>query len=164
MLVQIQRPKKTKKLRVGTLAKRTGKTVRALHHYEELGLLAPSARTEGGFRVYDGDAEIRVRWIAKLQDMGFSLSQIQEIVEEHEASRSAPNAMRRVKELYREKLAETASQIDKLLALKHELESSLDYLDTCETCDPSRLVEACSCCELDHAKDETDLVAGLHCT
>jgi DNA-binding transcriptional MerR regulator len=163
MLVQIERRRKSK-LRVGTLAKRTGKTVRALHHYEELGLLAPSARTEGGFRVYDDEAEMRVRWIVKLQDMGFSLSQIQEIVAQYEASRSAPNAMQHVKALYREKLAETCSQIDKLLSLKHELEASLDYLDTCDTCDPSRLIAACSCCDLDHAKDEPDLVAGLHST
>ncbi len=39
-------------LRIGELARRTGKTNRTLHFYEELGLLAPMSRTKGGFRIY----------------------------------------------------------------------------------------------------------------
>jgi len=161
MLVQLHRTK-TERLRVGTLAKRTGKTVRALHHYEELGLLAPVERTDGGFRLYDADAEVRVRWIAKLQEMGFSLSQIQEILRQWEASRSAPSAMGRVQELYRDKLDETRAQIAKLRGLEADLVASLDYLGACGTCDPNRLIEACSCCEHDRPQEEPDLVAGLH--
>jgi DNA-binding transcriptional MerR regulator len=162
MLVQIERRNK-KKLRVGTLAKRTGKTVRALHHYEELGLLAPVERTEGGFRLYDDEAVVRVRWISKLKDMGFSLSQIQEILRSWEQSASAPGAMRRVNALYREKLDETRAQIEKLRALEGELIASLSYLETCGTCDPNRLIAACPACELDHSEpDPPDLVAGFH--
>ena len=48
-------------LRVGELAKVTGKTVRALHLYEELGLLAPSERSKGGYRLYDEAALQLVR-------------------------------------------------------------------------------------------------------
>jgi len=162
MLVQIPR-KKTQAMRVGALAKRTGKTVRALHLYEELGLLEPVERTKGGYRLYDNEAAVRVRWIAKLQEMGFSLSQIQEILRDWEDSRSAPSAMRRVLALYREKLEETQAQIRKLRGLEAELRASLDYLDTCDTCDPDRLIDACSSCELDHHQPLTpDLVAGFH--
>ena len=53
-------------LRVGELAKRTGKTVRAVHLYEELGLLAPAVRSKGGFRLYPGKAVKRIDWIQKL--------------------------------------------------------------------------------------------------
>ena len=49
-------------LRVGELAKRTGKTVRAIHLYEELGLLAPAVRSKGGFRLYSGKAVTRIDW------------------------------------------------------------------------------------------------------
>ena len=160
-LVQIERKKK-RRLRVGTLAKRTGKTVRALHHYERLGLLTPVARSEGGYRLYDDESEVRVRWIIKLQDMGFSLSQVQEIVRHYGESPSAPDAMRHIQDLYREKLDETREQIAKLRALEGELEASLAYLDTCDTCDPERLIDACGSCELEHDHDETDLVAGFH--
>src|SRR6266542_2545447 len=60
-------------LRVGELAKRAGKTVRALHLYEEMGLLKPVHRSKGGFRLYAPSAVARVVWISKLQDAGFSL-------------------------------------------------------------------------------------------
>jgi len=161
MLVQIERRQKTR-LRVGALAKRTGKTVRALHHYERLGLLEPVERSDGGYRLYDDESEVRVRWITKLQDMGFSLAQVKEILLHYGESTSAPNAMRRIQDLYRDKLEETRAQIAKLRGLEGELEASLAYLDTCDTCDPKRLIDACTCCEFDHDHDETDLVAGLH--
>jgi DNA-binding transcriptional MerR regulator len=67
---------KTRK--VGDLAKRTGLTVRTLHHYDEIGLLSPSARTRAGHRVY-GEADIkRLQKIVSLRQLGFSLEQIRE--------------------------------------------------------------------------------------
>ena len=47
-------------LKIGELARRTGKTVRAVHLYEELGLLAPAVRSKGGFRLYHGRAVTRI--------------------------------------------------------------------------------------------------------
>src|SRR3546814_7452299 len=52
-------------LKVGDLARRTGKTVRAIHLYEELGLLTPAVRSKGGFRMYSGLAVKRINWIQK---------------------------------------------------------------------------------------------------
>ena len=40
------------RLKVGELARRTGLTVRTLHHYDEIGLLAPSQRSDSGYRLY----------------------------------------------------------------------------------------------------------------
>src|ERR1700685_3581076 len=60
-------------MQIGDLAREGGKTVRAIHLYEELGLLAPAGRSKGGFRLYGAEALTRIRWIAKLQEMGFSL-------------------------------------------------------------------------------------------
>jgi DNA-binding transcriptional MerR regulator len=148
-------------LRVGDLATRTNKTVRALHLYEELGLLRPNERSKGGYRLYNGDAVLRVRWISKLQDMGFSLPEIKEILVGWEQSGSASGAMHRVRELYAQKLEETRQQIERLQALRADLERSLEYLGTCETCDPERLVAACAHCD-QHSCATPDLVAGLH--
>src|SRR6202158_5186061 len=61
-------------MQIGDLARETGKTVRAIHLYEELGLLAPAGRSKGRFRLYNREALLRIRWIGKLQEMGFSLS------------------------------------------------------------------------------------------
>src|SRR5271166_4886043 len=77
-------------MQIGDLARETGKTVRAIHLYEELGLLEPAARSKGRFRLYGDDALTRIRWIGKLQDMRFSLGDIQTIVSEWERAGSAP--------------------------------------------------------------------------
>lgn len=149
-------------LRVGELAKVTGKTVRALHLYEELGLLAPSERSKGGYRLYDEDAVTRVRWIGKLQEMGFSLSEIQAMARQWEQSGSAPSAMAKVERLLEEKLAQTREQIERLRTLEHELQASLDYLQVCPTCAPDQLIDACASCELHPESEQApELVAGF---
>ncbi len=149
-------------MQIGDLAKESGKTVRAIHLYEELGLLAPAARSKGRFRLYSRDALLRIRWIGKLQDMGFSLGDIQTVVREWERIESAPGAMKRMREVYARKLTETQEQRRRLEALEHELAASLQYLDTCDVCDPQRLLGACERCDL-HDKETRvpELVLGF---
>lgn len=154
-----------KLMQIGDLARETGKTVRAIHLYEELGLLKPAARSKGRYRLYDDDALVRIRFIAKLQQMGFSLSDIQVVVRGWERSLSAPHAMVKVRETYRRKLDEARAQIARLATLERELEASLVYLDGCEVCDPDRLITACTRCDVhDAGKKVPELVAGLHAT
>jgi MerR family copper efflux transcriptional regulator len=149
-------------MQIGDLARETRKTVRAIHLYEELGLLAPAARSKGGFRLYSREALMRIRWIGKLQEMGFSLGDIQTIVREWERVESAPGAMKRMREVYARKLDETREQQSRLQALEHELAASLEYLDTCDVCDPQRLLSACDCCDLhDKETDVPELVLGF---
>jgi DNA-binding transcriptional MerR regulator len=148
-------------LRVGDLAARTHKTVRALHLYEELGLLVPSERSKGNYRLYDSGAVLRVRWISKLQEMGYSLPEIRDVLSAWGGSGSAAGAMAKVRELYVKKLDETRAQIARLLDLERELSGSIAYLDTCDTCAPERLVNACPRCDL-HKESAPELVAGLH--
>jgi MerR family copper efflux transcriptional regulator len=149
--------------KVGELAKASGKTVRALHLYEERGLLEPIERSKGGYRLYADDALVRVRWISKLQEMGFSLTDIQRMLQQWEHSGSAPSAMVRVGELLKTKLQETREQIARLLELETELQSSIEYLETCPSCSPQQELTACTACEL-HAQDQLApvLVAGFH--
>lgn len=149
-------------MQVGDLATASGKTVRAIHLYEELDLLRPAARSKGRYRLYNDEALVRIRWIGKLQDMGFSLTDIQTIVKEWERSSSAPQAMVQIRELYKKKLEETREQMRRMKALEHDLQSSLAYLDTCEVCDPDRLVSACKACDLHECDARVpDLVAGF---
>lgn len=154
-------------LLVGDIAKASGKTVRAIHHYEELGLLKPNARSKGRYRLYDQAALNRVRWIGKLHDLGLSLAQIQQIVATWERAPSAPGAMSKIRSVYLTKLEETRAQIAHLQQLERELAASIDYLDTCgEACDPGEMIAACTNCNVrgrDHAT-EPELVSGIHCT
>jgi DNA-binding transcriptional MerR regulator len=149
-------------MQIGDLARETGKTARAIHLYEELGLLTPAARSKGRFRLYGTEALLRIRWIGKLQEMGFSLGDIQTVVHEWERLESAPNAMKRMRDVYARKLAETQAQRRRLEALEHELEASLAYLDACDVCDPQRLLSACKRCDHhDREADVPELVLGF---
>jgi MerR family transcriptional regulator, thiopeptide resistance regulator len=73
-------------LKVGDLAKQTGVSVRTLHYYEEIGLLSPSHRTEAGYRLYSRDDIIRLQQIVSLRQIGFSLEQIRESLEQAQFS------------------------------------------------------------------------------
>jgi DNA-binding transcriptional MerR regulator len=59
---------------VGELARRTGLSVRALHHYDEIGLLSPSHRSESGYRLYTEADVMRLQQILSLRTLGFSLA------------------------------------------------------------------------------------------
>jgi MerR family transcriptional regulator, copper efflux regulator len=150
-------------MQIGDLAREAGKTARAIHLYEELGLLTPAARSKGRFRLYGAESLTRIRWIGKLQEMGFSLGDIQTIVREGERATGAPGAMKRMREVYARQLERTREQRRRLEALEHELSASLQYLDTCDVvCDPQRLLSACQCCDLhDKEIDVPELVLGF---
>jgi MerR family copper efflux transcriptional regulator len=153
-----------KPLRVGELAKRTAKTVRALHLYEELGLLRPIHRTRGGFRLYHPSAVARVEWIQKLQDAGFSLNAIREFLRDIELEKAAPEAMARVRQVFEQKLAETREARARLEKLEGDLVSSLAYLDGCRTCEPEHHVKECGECQINGHEPQNQplLVAGIH--
>jgi DNA-binding transcriptional MerR regulator len=153
-----------KLLRVGELAKAVQKTVRAMHLYEELGLIKPVTRSTGGYRLYNEESIARVRWIMKLQEMGFSLTDVQGFVREWEDASNGPDGMKRVRAVFETKLAETRDQIGKLKTLEKDLEASLSYLQGCCGCEPATHErDDCACChELGHDPARTpDLVAGL---
>lgn len=63
-------------LKIGELARRTGLTVRALHHYNAIGLLVPSARSDNGYRLYDGRDVARLYRIQALRRLDLPLVQI----------------------------------------------------------------------------------------
>lgn len=72
--------------KVGELAKQTGLTVRALHHYDEIGLLTPSQRSASGYRLYDGEDIARLLQILSLRQLGFSLDEIRDSLAKPELS------------------------------------------------------------------------------
>jgi DNA-binding transcriptional MerR regulator len=63
-------------LKVGDLARRTGLTVRTLHHYDEIGLLRPSGHTEAGHRLYTAADVARLQQVLSLRQLGFSLEEV----------------------------------------------------------------------------------------
>lgn len=152
-----------KLMRVGELAKAVGKTVRAMHLYEELGLLEPAARSDGGFRLYGEDAVERINWIVKLQAIGFTLHEIQGFIRDFQGATSGRDATTRARAVFAEKLDATRAQITQLRAIENDLLEAIEYLDSCDTCSPAFTPTSCGVC--DHHGHHPDhaprLFAGL---
>jgi len=67
---------KTFPWRIGDLAEQIEFTARTLHHYDEIGLLKPSARAENDYRLYTEADLARLQQILPLRQLGFPLEQI----------------------------------------------------------------------------------------
>ena len=159
-------PETSQLLRVGDLARITGKTVRAIHLYEELGLLHPATRSSGGFRLYERSALDRMRWIDLLHGMGFSLQEMSQLLRSWWGSDLGPDAMGSLRALFLRKLEETRAALGRYQQLERELTEGLAYLETCRECaTPHVPVRACVHCEQDHGMaSEPALVAGITST
>lgn len=67
-------------IHIGEVAERTGLSLRTLRHYDEVGLVKPSDRTDAGYRLYtDADVE-RILLIRRMKPLGFSLEQMGEVL------------------------------------------------------------------------------------
>ena len=102
-------------MKVGALAKRTGLTVRTLHHYDEIGLLSPAHRTRSGHRLYGEEELSRLQQIASLKHLGLPLEEICECLTRPEYS------LERVLNLQIERLAEQIRRHEHLRALVEAL-------------------------------------------
>ncbi|MCS5487271.1 MerR family transcriptional regulator [Curtobacterium flaccumfaciens pv. beticola] len=67
-------------MHIGELAERAGMSLRTIRHYDEVGLLVPSGRTTGGFRVYTGDDLERLLVIRRMKPLGFTLDEMAELL------------------------------------------------------------------------------------
>lgn len=67
-------------MHIGELAERAGMSLRTIRHYDEVGLLVPSGRTTGGFRVYTAQDLERLLVIRRMKPLGFTLDEMAELL------------------------------------------------------------------------------------
>lgn len=118
--------------RVGELARATGLTVRTLHHYDEVGLLKPSARTESGHRLYSGEDVRRLYSIVALRGLGFALAEVAELIRRDGAD---------PRDATRRRLSELDRQIGVQQRLRRRLAGLLDVLERDGDASTQELVE-----------------------
>jgi len=97
--------------RVGEVATATGLTVRALHHYDEIGLVTPSVRTSGGHRLYTGPDLVKLYQVTAMRQLGLSLEQIGDLLAERVG----------VREVIDEQLDQVDKQIRTAVRLRKQL-------------------------------------------
>ncbi|MEQ4722245.1 MerR family transcriptional regulator [Nonomuraea sp. B19D2] len=67
-------------MHIGQVAARTGLSLRTIRHYDELGLVRPSARSQGGFRLYTEADVARLMVIRRMKPLGFTLEEMGELL------------------------------------------------------------------------------------
>lgn len=67
-------------MHIGELAEKTGLSLRTIRHYDEVGLLEPTGRTVGGFRLYTQDDLARLMLIRRMKPLGFTLEEMTELL------------------------------------------------------------------------------------
>lgn len=67
-------------LQIGQVAERTGLSLRTIRWYEEEGLVVPTTRTDGGFRLYSDDDVARLEVIKRMKPLGFALEEMRELL------------------------------------------------------------------------------------
>ncbi len=67
-------------LQIGQVAERTGLSLRTIRFYEEAGLVLPTGRSEGGFRLYGEDAVTRLEVVKRMKPLGFALEEMRELL------------------------------------------------------------------------------------
>ncbi|GAA1816595.1 MerR family transcriptional regulator [Nesterenkonia flava] len=109
---------------IGEVAEMSGMSLRTLRHYDDEGLLTPSGRSAGGFRLYTDEDIERLMLIRRMKPLGFSIEQMRELLELTDtlAQRASPEAAEKLQGFLaeahqrRERLAEKIEMADDFIA------------------------------------------------
>jgi Hg(II)-responsive transcriptional regulator len=113
-------------LTIGKLAKKTDVSIDSIRFYERRGLLAEPTRTEANYRVYPLEAADRLRFIKKAQKLGFSLGEIQELLNlSHDPTASKADVKRKTEEKIKD-ITTRIQDLSRMLKALKQLDESCD--------------------------------------
>jgi MerR family transcriptional regulator, thiopeptide resistance regulator len=121
--------------RIGELARHTGLSVRALHYYDEIGLLSPSLRTTAGYRQYAAADIARLQQIVSLRQLGVSLEEVGKILRHGGASPLA------VVELQLERLRQQIERQQDLYRRLEQLAARLRAAEDVSVAELTKIIE-----------------------
>ncbi len=110
----------TTELKIGQLAKDVGVNIETIRYYERLGMLSPTARLPSGYRLYNREAQRRLRLIKNAQALGFTLHEIEELLDLRVRSKARCGDVQRKAEA---KLRRVEAKVRDLQALARALRS-----------------------------------------
>jgi len=111
-------------MQIGQVATRIGLSLRTIRHWDDVGLVTPSARSAGGFRLYtEGDVD-RLAFIKRLKPLDFSLDQIKELMATVDGLRGRSGLdPERVEDLLGRLAMFRAATDSRLETLRHQVDS-----------------------------------------
>lgn len=108
-------------IQISDLAKKLGITTRTIRLYEQMGLVEPPKRTEGGIRVYDKADIKRFKFVLKLKELGLSLQEMQELAQIYNQYKVPDKIMPRLIELLDYHIDNIRKKISKLQSLEKDI-------------------------------------------
>lgn len=116
-------------LTVGQVAERYGITVRTLHHYDEVGLVRPSARSAAGYRLYDDADLARLATVVAYRRLGLPLDRIDRLLDDEGSVLFHLQQQREVVADRIEKLQQLAAALDRAIEIKEETMTDSELRD-----------------------------------
>jgi MerR family Zn(II)-responsive transcriptional regulator of zntA len=144
-------------MRIGDLARRAGTTMRTIRYYEQLGLIAPAARTRGGFRLYEEDELRKLRLIKNLQLVETPLSQVKAFFDERRRGRVASDIAAGLSGLLEQQLRGVEQRIAQFGAMAASLRETIEILRCCSACSLEPGPEVCPRCPVITSRSEIPL-------
>ncbi|NGM46322.1 helix-turn-helix domain-containing protein [Rhodobacter sp. SGA-6-6] len=138
---------------IGKLSEATGVKVPTIRYYEQIGLLPQPGRSAGNQRLYGRPAQERLAFIRHARDLGFPLGAIRELLS---LSDDPDRPCAAADDIARRQLRAVNARIDRLLALRAELERMVEHCarGTIADCRVIEVLGNHALCEEDHAEEE----------
>jgi MerR family transcriptional regulator, copper efflux regulator len=146
--------------RIAEVARRTGFTPATLRYYEEIGLLPPPRRSDGGYRMYDDDVVIdRLAFIARAKQLGCTLEEIADLSTAWDGGECGPVQVR-LSALVAAKLAETHGRIAELATFGADLRTAATSLERHRPDGPCD--DRCGCITAPATSDDAAIACTLN--
>ncbi len=133
-------------VKIGDLARLAEVTTRTVRFYEDLGLIQPTTRSVGGFRLYEVEQADRLRALLKLKEVGFSLDDIRAYRELANEGANALTVMTRLRERITSGAQQLRDRIGRLQSALEDLERTKETLAACHGCDEKVYDRNCHAC------------------
>ncbi|MEO6708540.1 MAG: MerR family transcriptional regulator [Planctomycetota bacterium] len=121
-------------LKIGDFAKLAGTNLRTLRYYEELGLLIPASRSQGGFRYYRRTDLNRLGMIHDLQSLGLALDRIRDLMATREQGGTRKEFLAKVLTALNEQDRLLELRVAELAAQRNNIASAVSKLNDCGSC------------------------------
>jgi len=127
-------PARPELLKIGDFSRLAGTNLRTLRYYEELGLLSPSHRSQGGFRYYRPTDVNRVNMIRDLQDLGLQLERIRELISVRAPGEPGSQFLARIRQALGEQDQLLAERQRSIVEQRERIRAALQKLTECQGC------------------------------
>ncbi len=135
-----------KRMRIGDLARKAGTTMRTIRYYEERGLLSPSGRTKGGFRLYEDEELKKLHLIRSLQQLDIPLAQVKAFFDQRVHGKRAAEIAPGLRRTLQDQLDSLEAQMQRCRAMQESIRQTIDILRSCVECVQVPGPESCESC------------------